>query len=74
MSITQDAERKEDKKLSNFLMNMAETSLALPYLPINNKTTLVLAKSKITDIGPVMGITRSNKFVEYAFSEVSSKS
>ena len=32
MSITQDAERKEDTKLINFLMNMAETSLALPYL------------------------------------------
>ena len=32
MSITQDADRKADTKLSNFLMNMTETSLALPYL------------------------------------------
>lgn len=40
----------------------------------NNKTTLVLAKSRATDLDPVIGITSANKFVEYAFSEVSKKS
>ena len=35
--------------------------------------TLVLAKSRVTDIDPFMGITRAYKTAEYAFSEASEK-